>query len=122
MIIFYLILITSISVFRLYSQQIQTTVQSLTQRSGSWRTIRNKHIQKNPHCAICGSKQNLTVHHIKSFNENPELELVPENLITLCENKNLNCHFVFGHKMKWNNINRNIHQTIQFMKEFLKDN
>jgi len=41
-------------------------------------------------------------------------------LITLCENKNLNCHFVFGHHMRWTNLNddllENIGKIILFVK------
>jgi hypothetical protein len=38
----------------------------------------------------------------------------------LCENKNLNCHFVFGHHMRWTNLNddllENIGKIILFVK------
>ncbi len=96
-------------------------VESLSiPRSSKWRKIRNFHLNSNPFCAICGSTDNLSVHHIKSFSENPELELAPDNLITLCENKNLNCHFVFGHHMRWTNLNddllKNIGKIILFVK------
>lgn len=96
-------------------------VESLSiPRSSKWRKIRNFHLNSNPFCAICGSTDNLSVHHIKSFSENPELELAPDNLITLCENKNLNCHFVFGHHMRWTNLNddllENIGKIILFVK------
>jgi len=92
----------------------------LSLRSGSWRRVRNEHLLKNNCCAICGSVDNLTVHHIKSFSENPELELCPANLVTLCENKNLNCHFVFGHRMRWSDLNRDLESTVDFMKKFLE--
>ena len=88
-------------------RRARRTVEMLgrTPRSPRWRKVRNLHLASNPRCAICGSAENLVVHHIKSFSENPELELCPENLITLCENRNLNCHFVFGHHMRWADLN-----------------
>ena len=89
-------------------------------RSSKWRRIRNLHLESNPNCAICGSDENLTVHHIKSFSENPELELSLDNLITLCENKNLNCHFVFGHHMRWTNLNENLINDLQKIKYHVK--
>ena len=117
MIIVYLLILLFIAIFR----HKQTESRSfLSLRSGAWRRVRNEHLEKQGFCAICGSKQNLTVHHIKSFSENPELELCPDNLITLCENRNLNCHFVFGHKMRWTNLNRDLDSTVDYMKKFLE--
>lgn len=91
-----------------------------TPRSSQWRKVRNIHLLNNPACAICGSSENLVVHHIKSFSENPDLELRPDNLITLCENRNLNCHFVFGHHMRWTNINDTLICDLDKIKFFVK--
>jgi len=101
---------------------IQPKVEMLgrTPRSSQWRKVRNLHLLENPVCAICGSPENLTVHHIRSFSENPELELCPDNLITLCENRNLNCHFVFGHHMRWTNINDTLIRDLNKIKCFVK--
>lgn len=46
-------------------------------------------------------KTKLNVHHIRPFHLYPELELVEDNFITLCENPGFNCHFVIGHCMFW---------------------
>jgi hypothetical protein len=46
----------------------------------------------------------LEVHHIRDFCREPELELAPENLITLCGGAT-RCHFVFGHLGNWQSIN-----------------
>ena len=89
-------------------------------RSGAWRRVRNEHLRENNFCVICGSRENLVVHHVQSFSEHPELELSSGNLVTLCENKNLNCHFVFGHRMRWNDLNRHLPETIEYMKRYLK--
>lgn len=62
-------------------------------RSSSWPSVRRNFVLSNPDCAACGSNENLNVHHIKPFHENPELELDPSNLITLCRKH----HFRIGH-------------------------
>ena len=118
MVIFFLLTLLFLA---LYRKKPSTSARGfLSVRSGAWRRIRNEHLEKHGFCAICGSDENLTVHHIQSFSEHPELELCPDNLITLCENKNLNCHFVFGHKMRWTNLNRELPETIRYMHSFLE--
>lgn len=88
-------------------------------RSYAWRKTRLVHLELNPRCAICGSNKNLIVHHILSFHEHPELECDPDNLMTLCENKNLNCHFVFGHRMRWSDTNPKLKEQVEIMRRFL---
>lgn len=72
-------------------------VKRLTRSSG-WSKIRKQHLKKNPLCAACGKNKfgTLEVHHIQSFHEFPELELDPNNLITLCSG-GCNCHLTLGH-------------------------
>ena len=79
-------------------------------RSSKWSKVRNRHIEKNPTCEVCGGVKKLNVHHIKPYNHYPELELEPSNLITLCESKNkgVNCHLLFGHLGNYKNINLNV--------------
>lgn len=69
------------------------------ERSPEWGKVRKYHLAKQPFCAVCGKKEKLQVHHINPFHLHPELELDPNNLITLCENgnKTIDCHLVFGH-------------------------
>jgi len=90
-------------------------------RSTKWKTVRNNFIKENGICAVCGKTENLSVHHKISFHENPDLELDENNLVTLCENENLNCHFVFGHLMDWRKTNNNIEEDIKIWKEKLQD-
>jgi hypothetical protein len=77
-------------------------------RSPKWDKTRDIHITLNPYCIVCGSrvKKYLVVHHVKPFHLWPELELVPENLVTMCESQSHNCHLMFGHfldfKRSWN--------------------
>lgn len=74
-------------------------------RSPKWRKVRAEHIEKNPCCAACGRKEGLEVHHIIPYHVDPNKELDPTNLITLCGKY---CHFVFGHLMDWKSWNDNV--------------
>jgi len=65
-----------------------------TKRAIGWPKVRSEHLKKQSVCAACGSSRGLEVHHIKPFHLYPELELDPNNLITLC---NKSCHLYFGH-------------------------
>jgi len=67
-------------------------------RSPRWPSVRAAHLKANPACAACGSRDALEVHHIQPFHLRPELELVPQNLLTLCADP---CHLVHGHLMAW---------------------
>ena len=62
-------------------------------RSSQWPTVRRQFVSSNPECAACGSTETLNVHHIEPFHLNPERELDPSNLITLCREH----HFRVGH-------------------------
>lgn len=77
--------------------QNKTTVKKI--RSSKWASVRAAHLQNHPTCAACDGTSSLEVHHIKPFHLQPELELDPTNLITLCESKKngVNCHLLFGH-------------------------
>jgi len=91
-------------------------VKRLTRSSG-WSKVRKAHIKKNPLCYVCGSKKKLQVHHIKDFSTHPELELDPENLVTLCVGS-MRCHFVWGHLGNWKWINKDISKdAFWFMKK-----
>jgi hypothetical protein len=78
-----------------------------SQRSGHWPTLRKQHLEKNPKCVVCGGNKKLEVHHIKPFHLHPDLELNPDNLITLCEsgNNGVNCHLLFGHLGSFKSFN-----------------
>lgn len=68
-------------------------------RSPEWEYVRKAFIKNHPACALCGTAKDLQVHHIKPFHLYPELELEPENLVTLCTSKywGFSCHLVAGH-------------------------
>ena len=62
-------------------------------RSSRWPKVRSEFVRLHPVCAACGGRKELNVHHIEPFHRNPELELDPNNLITLCREH----HFFVGH-------------------------
>lgn len=77
-------------------------------RSPKWSSLRKKHLIKNPYCCACGGNQKVIPHHIVPVHVDPSLELDPNNLITLCEEKNFNCHLFFGHLRNWRFHNKNV--------------
>src|SRR5574343_64887 len=62
-------------------------------RSGAWPRVRREHLDHQPACVACDSRESLNVHHIKPYHDSPELELDPDNLVTLCRRH----HFYLGH-------------------------
>jgi hypothetical protein len=70
-------------------------------RSANWKIIRRQHLGENPFCSGCKKTDKLEVHHIEPYHVNPNRELDPSNLITLCKS----CHFTIGHLMDWNSWN-----------------
>ncbi len=87
-------------------------------RSKSWRVARNHHIKNHNICAACGRTDGLEVHHIKDVSTYPELELKPDNLITLCSKS---CHLLFGHLRSWKSINPNVEIDSLIMSEKIKN-
>lgn len=74
-------------------------------RDPRWTLVRDAHLRHFPTCAACGRTENLEVHHIRPFALNPELEIEPDNLITLC---NDGCHLKIGHLGDWKRENPNV--------------
>ena len=98
-------------------------VPSGSKRSGHWPKVREEHLSKNPKCAVCGGEKNLEVHHIRPFHLHPDLELNPDNLITLCESKNngVNCHLLFGHLGNFKSFNTDVNKdSKEWMDKILK--
>lgn len=72
-----------------------------TSRSPKWTNVRKQHLIENNSCCGCGKKDKLEVHHIEPVHVNPNRELDPSNLVTLCKS----CHFTIGHLMDWSSWN-----------------
>ena len=92
-------------------------------RSSRWASVRKAHLKNYPNCALCGGIKRLEVHHIKPFHLHPELELDPDNLITLCEDKGdgVYCHLFFGHLGNFHSINEDVLVDIEIWREKLRN-
>ena len=91
-----------------------------SKRSPKWDGVRKSHLKTNPKCACCGSTKKVEVHHLQPFHTNPELELVPTNLISLCESKStLNCHLIIGHGGNYRDVNPDVVKDAEHFHELL---
>lgn len=81
-----------------------------SKRSTRWPKVRAKHLESHPVCACCEGSKDLSVHHIHPFHLYPNLELEPDNLVTLCESKKngINCHLLLGHLGNFKNVNPDV--------------
>lgn len=82
------------------------------QRSPLWPRVRNEHLAREPECLACGCRERklLNVHHILPFSwpGGKELELVRNNLVTLCESPTHHCHLYVGHLGDFRSRNPNV--------------
>ena len=103
--------------------KIQGKVPEGKKRSPRWAETRRAHLARFPTCALCGGLRNLEVHHRKPFHLNPELELHPANLITLCEAGGFgikNCHHMIGHYGNWKRANPEVGRDAAYWNKKLK--
>lgn len=95
------------------------------ERDARWNSVRKEHIRTHSFCIACGNTSNLEAHHIKPFSQNPELELDPNNLVTLCTcsvRGKMNCHLMMGHNGSMQEHNPNVvHDSIQMLKRVNRD-
>ncbi len=103
-----LILAICLAIFALGILLVQNLPAAEERRSGKWAAMEKAHLAAYPTCAVCGGKEHLNVHHIRPYHLYPELELDPDNLITLCEGSTCNCHLFFGHLGDFKSYNLNI--------------
>ena len=54
----------------------------------AWRRMREIVRRRDGACQACGSTDSLTVHHVRSLHDAPDLALHLDNLVTLCRS----CH------------------------------
>ena len=76
-------------------------------RSNDWPKIAKSWISTHNICEACGGIKRLNVHHIKPFHQYPELELDPNNLITLCMGEH-ECHIKIGHGGNFRTANESV--------------
>lgn len=82
-------------------------------RSPEWPAVAHAHLAKEPACRVCGHRgQGLQVHHVKPFHLYPNLELDPNNLITLCELKGRDHHLLIGHLDDWESYNPQVRTDV----------
>lgn len=90
-------------------------------RSPQWTQVRRNFIKLHPACAVCGTKGGLLkpneLHHCQPFHIKPDLELSPENLITLCRDH----HFEWGHYFSWKSWNENVREDAKQWLERVKN-
>jgi 5-methylcytosine-specific restriction protein A len=88
-------------------------------RSPLWKKVRDSHLIRFPVCACCGSRRNLTVHHIwpVSWPHGHVCELIGYNLITLCESPTHNCHLWVGHLGDWKSRNPHVRMDAARMRQ-----
>jgi len=94
-----------------------------SKRSNQWPKVRKQHLAKHPACELCGGTKKLEVHHVQEFSRKPELELDPNNLITLCENDKdgVNCHLLFGHLGNFKSFNKNVRRDAKTWNKKIKN-
>ena len=81
-------------------------------RSSSWPSLEHHFLQTNDHCAVCGGKDHLQVHHKLPFHLRPDLELDPKNLVTLCQTPERLCHLRIGHGGSFEAYNPDVAQMV----------
>lgn len=89
----------------------------LQARSSGWRKVRDEYLFEYPECRVCKTTKNLEVHHIRPVNYYPELELVWDNLITLCRDH----HFLYGHLLNWRAWNPNVIEDVEIWNKKIED-
>lgn len=89
-------------------------------RSGKWPEVQKSFLKANPLCAVCACENKLlsplNVHHCQPYHLYPELELDPNNLITLCRPH----HLLVGHLMKWASFNKDVRTDAQMLANKIK--
>lgn len=92
-------------------------------RSGKWPAVRKAFLTVHPACEVCGGTKKLEVHHKRPFHLHPDLELDPDNLITLCESgaNGVNCHLAVGHLGNFKSFNVNVDHDAQLVAVRVKN-
>lgn len=91
----------------------------LPARSSKWPAVRAAYIKAHPNCAACGSSENVVAHHVFPFHLYRDLELIPSNLMTLCENGG-NCHLMIGHLKNFKSYNLQARQDAEALLQKIK--
>lgn len=92
-------------------------------RSPEWPRVERAYKRAHPACEICGYDKHVQVHHKQPFHLRPDLELDPDNLISLCEppGRSMKCHLIFGHVGNFRLFNPAIGQDAPYWRHKLAD-
>lgn len=90
-------------------------------RSPRWRSFRDQ-LLAGQCCQVCDGKTHLIAHHMVPFHIAPDLELVRENIVILCEAKRygVNCHLMLGHLGNWRRTNVSVLADVAYWHQRLK--
>jgi len=87
----------------------------------NWRKVRKAFIAEYNCCAICGSTENLTVHHLLDKSRYPKYQFEWNNLITLCNGSNkikgLKCHVMIAHLWNWQTNNYDLLEQLPMLQD-----
>lgn len=86
-------------------------------RSPDWPRVRAEHLRKEPECQVCGTRENIDVHHIVPVWIDRFQELSRENLVSLCRPH----HFLFGHLMAWSSVNERCMADVRQWQERIRN-
>ena len=102
------------NIIKTITDRIQGKAAKGEKRSSQWGAVRDAYKKENPECAVCGNKKKVEIHHKVPFNLAPDLELNPENFVSLCENKKygINCHLLIGHLGNYKRFNDDIEEDV----------
>ena len=105
------------AVTQLHLTEVRDTHAGITkERSPHWPKVEHDFRKTHPVCEACGSSVHLNVHHKKPFHLHPELELDPNNLITLCMDPTMECHIKLGHGGNFKAYNPNVVEDVAKVK------
>lgn len=85
-------------------------------RSNGWPALEHEHLRLHPNCVVCGTKTGCVGHHIIPFHVNPNRELDPENLATLCPPH----HLLVGHLMNWASYNDRVVEIAAMLASLIR--
>ena len=83
----------------------------LSVRSGRWRAVRARHLEREAQCQACLRDKELEVHHIHPVHAGGA-ELEDSNLITLCHD----CHFTVGHACDYRAWRPNVREVCEVLR------
>ena len=90
-----------------------------TPRVAGWAKLAKVHLRVYPACQVCGRRTNVVPHHKLPVSFRPDLELDPDNLVTLCNGHRSfgGCHQWVGHLGDPHSYNPDVMPDIDIWRE-----